>query len=57
MSRLNSDEHINPDPEDTKLPGQDPVSDRDDEEGTANVSDVTMRLNLLGKLIIPRNAP
>lgn len=56
MSRLNNDEHITSDPEDTKLPGQDPVSERDDEDA-ANVSDVTMRLNLLGKLIIPRNAP
>ncbi|MFC7514948.1 hypothetical protein ACFQUU_08020 [Herbaspirillum sp. GCM10030257] len=57
MSRLNNDEHISPNPEDTKLPGQDPVSDPDDEDGTTNVSDVTMRINLLGKLIIPRNAP
>jgi len=57
MSRLNNDERITPDPEDTKLPGQDPVSDNVDEDGTADISDVTMRRNLLGKLIIPRNAP
>ncbi|WP_158597922.1 hypothetical protein [Noviherbaspirillum saxi] len=57
MSRLHNDEHLTPDPDHAKLPGEDPVSHASDEENASEISDVTLRMNLLGKLIIPRNAP
>ncbi|MEC4718651.1 hypothetical protein RY831_05790 [Noviherbaspirillum sp. CPCC 100848] len=57
MSSVNNDV-LPTNGDEEKIPGQDPLGDSESiDESVQAMSDMAMRRNLLGKLIIPRSLP
>lgn len=56
MSSLNNDV-LPSSGEEEKIPGQDPLGDVENSDESVAMSDMAMRRNLLGKLIIPPSLP